>query len=361
METPHTRQDRHPSIGAVPRRHDVRALGQPRPRRQRRASSTTRSTTASTSSTPPTCTRRASRRRSSARRCKGRRDDVVLATKVHGQMGEGVNRQGNSRRWIRYEVEQSLRRLGTDYIDLYQIHRPDPTVEVEETLSVLTDLLHEGKVRAIGSSTFPAEEIVEAQWVAERRGYERFRCEQPPYSILARGIERAVLPTCARYGMGVIVWSPLNGGWLTGKYKRGQEYPKGTRASWGLMDPPEAQAQPAQVRRDRATREGRGRRRHLADAPRDRVEHRAPRGHLHDHRPEDDGPARRPARRGRRHARHRHARPHRRDRPARPHAARTRRRLRITQPRPGRPPAQLTRQARRHQWNTDDSDVPRCA
>ena len=92
----------------------------------------------------------------------------MLATKVHGQMGEGVNRQGNSRRWIRYEVEQSLRRLGTDYIDLYQIHRPDPTVEVEETLSVLTDLMHEGKVRAIGSSTFPAEEIVEAQWVAER-------------------------------------------------------------------------------------------------------------------------------------------------------------------------------------------------
>jgi len=171
---------------------------------------------------------------------KGRRDQVVLATKVHGQMGEGLNRGGNSRRWIRYEVEESLRRLGTDYIDLYQIHRPDPTVEVEETLSVLTDLLHEGKVRAIGSSTFPAEEIVEAQWVAEQRGYERFRCEQPPYSILARGIERSVLPTCARYGMGVIVWSPLNGGWLTGKYKRGQEYPKGTRASWGLMEGPEA-------------------------------------------------------------------------------------------------------------------------
>src|SRR6476659_252159 len=144
----------------------------------------------------------------------GRRDEVVLATKVHGQMGEDANRQGNSRRWIRHEVEQ--------------------------TLAVLTDLLHEGKVRAIGSSTFPAEEIVEAQWVAERRGYERFRCEQPPYSILARGIERAVLPACERYGMGVIVWSPLNGGWLTGKYKRGQEYPKGTRASWGLMDPPEA-------------------------------------------------------------------------------------------------------------------------
>jgi aryl-alcohol dehydrogenase-like predicted oxidoreductase len=170
---------------------------------------------------------------------KGRRDEVVLATKVHGQMGDGVNRQGNSRRWIRYEVEQSLRRLQTDYIDLYQIHRPDPTIDVEETLSVLTDLVREGKVRAIGSSTFPPEQIVEAQWVAERRGYERFRCEQPPYSILARGIERSVLPTCERYGMGVIVWSPLNGGWLTGKYKRGQDYPKGTRASWGLMDGPE--------------------------------------------------------------------------------------------------------------------------
>ena len=111
---------------------------------------------------------------------------------------------------------------------------PIPTVDVEETLSVLTDLVREGKVRAIGSSTFPAEQIVEAQWVAERRGYERFRCEQPPYSILARGIERAVLPTCARYGMGVIVWSPLNGGWLTGKYKRGQDVPEGHRARRGV-------------------------------------------------------------------------------------------------------------------------------
>src|SRR5713101_4071454 len=171
----------------------------------------------------------------------GRRDDVVLATKVHGQMGEGVNRQGNSRRWIRYEVEQSLRRLNTDHIDLYQIHRPDPTVDVEETLSVLTDLVREGKVRAIGSSTFPAEEIVESQWVAERRGRERFRCEQPPYSILARGIERSVLPTCARYGMGVIVWSPLNGGWLSGKYRRGQAWPEGSRGAMGLFSAPEKQ------------------------------------------------------------------------------------------------------------------------
>jgi aryl-alcohol dehydrogenase-like predicted oxidoreductase len=154
---------------------------------------------------------------------KGKRDSVVLATKVHAQMGPGSdpNRQGNSRRWIMQEVEESLRRLGTDHIDLYQIHRPDPRTDVEETLSALTDLVRQGKVRAIGSSTFPAEQIVEAQWAAERRGFERFRCEQPPYSLFARGIERGVLPTCERYGMGVIAWSPLGGGWLTGRYRKG--------------------------------------------------------------------------------------------------------------------------------------------
>ena len=157
---------------------------------------------------------------------KGRRDSVVLATKVHGQMGDDPhdpNQQGNSRRWIIHEVEQSLRRLQTDYIDLYQIHRPEPGTDIEETLSALSDLVHAGKVRAIGSSTFPAEQIVEAQWAAERRGYERFRCEQPPYSLFTRAIEAAVLPTCERYGMGVIVWSPLGGGWLTGRYRRGTE------------------------------------------------------------------------------------------------------------------------------------------
>ena len=138
-------------------------------------------------------------------------------------MGEGQNRSGNSRRWIRYEVEQSLRRLGTDWIDLYQIHRPDPRTDIEETLSVLTDLIREGKVRAIGCSTFPAELIVEAHWAAERRGLERFRCEQPPYSLFARGIEAGVLPVCERYGMGVITWSPLAGGWLTGRYRHGEE------------------------------------------------------------------------------------------------------------------------------------------
>jgi len=154
---------------------------------------------------------------------KARRDEVVLATKVNGSMGAAKNLSGNSRRWIRYEVEQSLRRLGTDWIDLYQIHRPDPKTDIEETLSVLTDLVREGKVRAIGCSTFPAELIVEAHWAAERRSLERFRCEQPPYSLFARGVEAGVLPVCERYGMGVITWSPLAGGWLTGKYRRGED------------------------------------------------------------------------------------------------------------------------------------------
>jgi aryl-alcohol dehydrogenase-like predicted oxidoreductase len=154
---------------------------------------------------------------------KGRRDDVVLATKVHGAMGDDPNQRGNSRRWIITEVENSLRRLQTDHIDLYQIHRPDPSADVAETLSALTDLIRSGKVRAIGSSTFPASDIVEAQWAAERHGLERFRTEQPAYSILSRGIEREVLPVCQRYGMGTLVYSPLAGGQLTGRYRKGQQ------------------------------------------------------------------------------------------------------------------------------------------
>jgi len=150
----------------------------------------------------------------------GRRDDVVLATKANMRMGEDVNSGGNSRRWLVREVENSLRRLQTDYIDLYQVHRPDPKTDIDETLSALSDLVHSGKVRAIGSSTFPAEQIVEAQWVAQSRGHVRFRCEQPPYSILVRGIEGSVLPTCQKYGMGVLAWSPLAGGWLTGRIRR---------------------------------------------------------------------------------------------------------------------------------------------
>lgn len=161
---------------------------------------------------------------------KGRRDDVVLATKVHGTMGEDPNRQGNSRRWIVRACEDSLRRLGTDWIDLYQIHRPDPRCDIDETLGALTDLVRDGKVRYVGSSTFPPSEIVEAQWSAERRGHERFVTEQPPYSILVRGIETEVLPVCQRYGMGVIPWSPLAGGWLTGRFRKGQDLPVSHRA-----------------------------------------------------------------------------------------------------------------------------------
>jgi aryl-alcohol dehydrogenase-like predicted oxidoreductase len=155
----------------------------------------------------------------------GRRDDIVLATKLHGAMGDDPNRRGNSRRWIIREVEDSLRRLQTDWIDLYQIHRFDPETDIEETLGALSDLVHQGKVRYIGSSTFPAATIVEAQWAARDRQLQRFVCEQPPYSILVRGIEADVLPTCARHGMGVIPWSPLASGWLSGRWREGvQEF-----------------------------------------------------------------------------------------------------------------------------------------
>jgi aryl-alcohol dehydrogenase-like predicted oxidoreductase len=165
----------------------------------------------------------------------GRRDDVVLATKVHFPMGEGPNRSGNSRRWITRAVEDSLRRLDTDWIDLYQIHRPDPSTDIEETLGALTDLVHQGKIRAFGCSSFPADFIVEAHHVAERRGLQRFRTEQPPYSLLARGIERAVLPACRRYGMGVLTWSPLAFGFLTGKYRKGR--PVDTSAGRAALAP----------------------------------------------------------------------------------------------------------------------------
>jgi aryl-alcohol dehydrogenase-like predicted oxidoreductase len=160
----------------------------------------------------------------------GRRHDVVLATKVHGTMGDDPNERGNSRRWIVKEVDNSLRRLRTDWIDLYQIHRPEPETDVDETLGALTELVRAGKVRYLGSSTFPASQIVEAQWVAERRGRERFVCEQPPYSLLVRGVEADVLPTCRRHGIGVIPWSPLAGGWLSGRYGRGRDPGSSRRA-----------------------------------------------------------------------------------------------------------------------------------
>ncbi len=151
----------------------------------------------------------------------GRRDDVVVATKFHGPMGSDPNRQGNSRRWIMRACEDSLRRLGTDHIDLYQVHRPEPGTDIDETLGALTDLVRQGKVRYLGSSTFPPSEVVEAQWAAERRNLERFVCEQPPYSMLVRGVESELLPTCERHGMGVIAWSPLAGGWLSGRWRKG--------------------------------------------------------------------------------------------------------------------------------------------
>jgi aryl-alcohol dehydrogenase-like predicted oxidoreductase len=153
----------------------------------------------------------------------GRREHVVLATKFHGKMGDDPNQAGNSRRWIMQEVEASLKRLQTDWIDLYQVHRWDPWTDHEETLGALTDLVTAGKVRYIGSSTYPASQIMKAQWVARDRSLARYVSEQPPYSILARGIEADVLPTCLELGMGVIPWSPLAGGWLSGRWRKGVE------------------------------------------------------------------------------------------------------------------------------------------
>jgi aryl-alcohol dehydrogenase-like predicted oxidoreductase len=160
----------------------------------------------------------------------GTRDRVVLATKCHFPMGADPNMRGNSRRWIVQEVENSLRRLGTDWIDLYQIHRPDPTTDIEETIGTLTDLVKAGKIRYFGTSTFPAHLIVEAQLLAGRSGRERSSTEQAPYSILVRGAEQDVLPVCRDYRIGVLTWSPLAGGWLTGRYRKDQEVPFSMRS-----------------------------------------------------------------------------------------------------------------------------------
>lgn len=167
----------------------------------------------------------------------GRRDDVILATKFHGPMdvamgqpGGDPNKRGNSRRWVVREAEDSLRRLGTDWIDLYQVHRPERDTDIEETLAALTDLQRAGKIRAFGCSTFPAHQIVEAHWVSERRGLGRFVTEQPPYSILVRGIEADLLPVAQRYRMGVLPWSPLAGGWLSGRYRKGVDAPQTNRS-----------------------------------------------------------------------------------------------------------------------------------
>jgi aryl-alcohol dehydrogenase (NADP+) len=160
---------------------------------------------------------------------KGRREDVVLATKFHNQMGPDMNQRGNSRRWINRAVDDSLRRLHTDWIDLYQVHRPDPQTDIAETVGALSDLVRAGKIRYWGTSAFPAADLVEAVWAADTIGGIAPHCEQPPYSILCRGIERDVLAVCQRHRMGVLTWSPLSGGWLTGKYRRDEPTPAGSR------------------------------------------------------------------------------------------------------------------------------------
>ncbi|MCU0261804.1 MAG: aldo/keto reductase, partial [Ilumatobacteraceae bacterium] len=162
---------------------------------------------------------------------RGRRDDVVLATKFHNPMGTDPNRRGNSRRWIRMALHDSMRRLGVDHVDLYQVHRPDPATDLEETVDALTDLVRAGDIGYWGTSTFPASDLVELCWVADRRAVARPHTEQPPYSILCRGIEREVLPVCRRHGIGVLTWSPLAGGWLTGKYRRDDLAPAGSRGA----------------------------------------------------------------------------------------------------------------------------------
>ena len=253
----------------------------------------------------------------------GRRDSVVLATKAGLPFGRDPNQRGTSRRWITQAVEGSLRRLGTDWIDLYQIHRLDPATDVNETLGALSDLVHAGKIRAFGASNVPASEIVEAQWIAERRGRERFRTEQPPYSLLTRAIEHDVLPACLRYGMGVLVYSPLAGGWLSGRYRKGARISGPTSAARGATLPrglrQHQPGQRGQARRRRRPRRARRPGRADPGPAGHRVRHPAPCGHRRDRRPAHDGsPGVLPGRRRRR-AERRRPRPDRRDRAARAH------------------------------------------
>ena len=215
----------------------------------------------------------------------GRRDRIVLATKVHFAMGADPNEGGNSRRWILRACEDSLRRLNTDYIDLYQVHRPDPDVDIDETLGALTDLVRQGKVRYLGSSKFQPSAIVEAQWAAERRQRERFVCEQPAYSLLVRGIETDFLPTCQRYRMGVIPWGPLAGGWLSGKWRRAaRAWPAGGRTASGPIRPQPA-GEPAQAGDHRGPGPGGGGRGYPARPPGSGVRTPAPGRHRTHHGP----------------------------------------------------------------------------
>jgi aryl-alcohol dehydrogenase-like predicted oxidoreductase len=159
------------------------------------------------------------------RALKGRRDSVVIGTKFRAKVGDDQTSMGASRRWIMLAVDNSLRRLGTDWIDVFYVHRPDLATDFAETISALSDLVRQGKIRTFGTSTFPVEQIVEGQWMADKRNYEFPSVEQPPYSIFVRGAETAILPTCQRYNLGVAVWSPLAGGWLTGRFRRGTQAP----------------------------------------------------------------------------------------------------------------------------------------
>ena len=251
---------------------------------------------------------------------KGRRDEIVLATKFHGAMGDDPNRQGSSRRWIIRAVEDSLRRLDTDWIDLYQVHRPRTDTDVEETLGALTDLVHQGKVRYIGASTFPASQIVEAQWVARERGLQRFVTEQPAYSILVRRIEDDILPTCQRHGMGVLSYSPLTGGWLSGRWRKDSGQQESSRASrlperFDLSQPANQRKLDAVEALAAARRRGR----HHPDPDGDRLRAQPPSDHVGDHRTAHHGAARRAAGGSRCRARRRRAGPDRRDRRARHH------------------------------------------
>ena len=266
---------------------------------------------------------------------KDRRDDVVLATKFFMPMGEDPNRRGGSRRWIVRAVEDSLRRLGTDHIDLYQVHRPDPAVDVEETLGALTDLVQQGKVRYIGSSSYSGSEIVEAQWAARERGLERFRTEQPPYSLLTRS-DRARRPAhrpAPRHGHPHL--QPARRRLALRQLERRQlpDLPGAAAARRPLRHG--AAREPAQARSRRAARQGRRRRRPDHDRAGDRVRRQPPGGHQRDHRPAHDGAAREPAARGGRDPRRGRPRPHRRDRQARRQPQPRRHQLRRAGPRAG--------------------------
>ncbi|MDA0271257.1 MAG: aldo/keto reductase [Chloroflexi bacterium] len=164
---------------------------------------------------------------------KGRRNEAIVATKFAGPMGEGPMRAGGSRRYIMQAVEDSLRRLETDYIDLFQMHFPDPNTPLEETMDALNDLVHSGKVRYIGCSNYSGWQIAHSQWIAKTAGLTPFISAQNQYSLLDRRVEAEIMPASAKFGLGILPFFPLASGLLTGKYKRGEAAPEGARLSAG--------------------------------------------------------------------------------------------------------------------------------